>query len=330
MDMVATPGGRIAARRAPPSGGPAEPAVFVHGLGGSSTNWTDLMGLLRDRVDGVALDLPGFGFSPPPDDGDYTPGGHARSVIGLIEAEGRAPVHLFGNSLGGAVTLRVAAERPDLVRSLTLISPALPDLRPRRFTAGFVPLAAPVLGDRMARALASQDPHRRAQQVMALCFADPAAVPPQVLDFAAAELHRRRRLTYANDALLASLRGLLLDYLRQGRRSPWRQLPAVSAPTLVIAGGRDRLVHPRVIARVVREIPGARLLMVPGGGHIEQMEHPELVDRAVGELLADIAESAEIAVPTAPARTGDPLPWRGIAAGHGTVRPGEHSRTFRS
>lgn len=264
---------------------PAEPAVYVHGMGGASTNWTDLMALLRDRLDGVALDLPGFGHSPPRDDGDFTPFGHARSVIALIEAEFRAPVHLLGNSLGGTVALRVAADRPDLVRSLTLISPALPDLRLRRFTAGFVPLAAPVVGERIARALSTMDPVRRARQIIALCFADPTILPPEVFADGVAEIVRRRRLPYADDALLATLRGLVVDYLTAGQRSPWQQLPAVSAPALVIAGGRDRLVHPRVVARAAREIPEARLLVLPSAGHVGQMEHPELVARAVRELL---------------------------------------------
>ena len=58
------------------------------------------------------------------------------SVISLIEQRGNWPVHLIGNSLGGAVSTRVAARRPDLVRTLTLISPALPDLRPRLLPAG--------------------------------------------------------------------------------------------------------------------------------------------------------------------------------------------------
>jgi pimeloyl-ACP methyl ester carboxylesterase len=318
METVATPGGKLAVRRAPSSSRAAEPAVYIHGLGGAATNWTDLMGLLRDRLDGVALDLPGFGFSPPRDDGDFTPLGHARSVIGLIEAAGRAPAHLFGNSLGGAVALQVAADRPDLVRSLTLISPALPDLRLRPFTAGFVPLATPVLGERIARALAEQDPHVRARQVFALCFADPAAVPAEVLDVAAAELARRRRLTYANDALLASLRGLLIDYLRRGSSSPWRRLGAITAPTLIIAGRLDRLVHPRVIIRATRDIPGARLLMLARGGHIAQMEHPELVGRAVRDLLDEAGEAHR-------AR----WPGGGMPQPRGIVSSGEHSRNLR-
>ena len=90
------------------------------------------MGRLRDRVDGEALDLPGFGFSPPPKDGDFSPDGYARTVVSLLEYRDRGPVHLFGNSLGGDGG--PGRPPPDLVRTLTLVSPAMPDLRPRRHT----------------------------------------------------------------------------------------------------------------------------------------------------------------------------------------------------
>src|SRR5688572_20665380 len=63
----------------------ADPAVFVHGLGGSSTNWTDLMALLADRVDAHAPDLPGFGRSGPSPDGRYGLDTHARAVVGYVE-----------------------------------------------------------------------------------------------------------------------------------------------------------------------------------------------------------------------------------------------------
>src|ERR1700679_1490434 len=92
--------------RAPAEG--AEPAVFVHGLGGSSRNWTDLMAELsrpgpvpaEPVLSSEAIDLPGFGYSPPPADGDYSIDAHAAAVIDLIDAGGRWPVHLIGNSLG--------------------------------------------------------------------------------------------------------------------------------------------------------------------------------------------------------------------------------------
>src|SRR5438309_1353062 len=80
-------------RRTPPQGN--EPALFVHGLGGASTNWTDLMGLLADEVDGAALDLPGFGWSDPPTGPTYRLGVHVRAVVETLERWDRGPVHLF-------------------------------------------------------------------------------------------------------------------------------------------------------------------------------------------------------------------------------------------
>src|SRR4051794_25933976 len=89
------------------------PAVFVHGLGGSTQNWALLMDALARDVDGHAVDLPGFGQSPPPDDADLSVTAHMRAVVDYLELAGRGPVHLFGNSLGGAVATRLAALRPD-------------------------------------------------------------------------------------------------------------------------------------------------------------------------------------------------------------------------
>ncbi len=122
LRTVSLPGIGLTVRCRPGDRAGLPPALYVHGLGGSSQNWSALMPLLSDVVDGEAVDLPGFGDSPPPDDGDYSVTGHARAVIRLLDAEERGPVHLFGNSLGGAVATRVAAVRPDLVRTLTLVS----------------------------------------------------------------------------------------------------------------------------------------------------------------------------------------------------------------
>src|SRR6185503_17264405 len=98
---------RLHVRRAPGTSDAAEPAVFVHGLGGSATNWTDVMGLLQDRLSSAAPDLPGFGWSPPPSGDDYSLTVHARVITDYIEHDGQldrhGPVHLIGNSLGGTV-----------------------------------------------------------------------------------------------------------------------------------------------------------------------------------------------------------------------------------
>src|SRR2546430_4032332 len=110
-------------RETPATGAIAEPALYVHGLGGSSANWTDLAGLLSHRLDGQAIDLPGFGRSDPAC--SYTIQAVADRVVRWIEHADRGPVPLFGNSRGGAIAARVAGTRPDPGRALTPSSPGL-------------------------------------------------------------------------------------------------------------------------------------------------------------------------------------------------------------
>ncbi|KWW99311.1 putative hydrolase [Carbonactinospora thermoautotrophica] len=280
---------RLSIRRAEPcaDGAQPPPAVYVHGLGGSALNWTDLMGLLRDRVDGVAIDLPGFGESPPPADGDYSTFGHARAVLRLIEWLGKGPVHLLGNSMGGAVAVRVAAQRPDLVRTLTLISPALPDLRLRRTSASTGLLAVPGIGHALTRWIHRMPPERRAQAAAELVYANAAAVPEPLLRIAAEEYAKRSRCPWAQQALLASARGIIRAYLERGPQSLWSQAARVRAPTLLVYGRQDKLVDSRLAVRAAETFPRSRLVVLPDSGHVAMMEHPRLVAAAVRELLED-------------------------------------------
>ncbi|MCW2876222.1 MAG: hydrolase, alpha [Sphaerisporangium sp.] len=271
--------------------GPQEKAVFVHGLAGSATNWTDLMAELQDQVRGYALDLPGAGYSPASPSGDYSIAGHAAAVTALIEHVG-GPVHLLGNSLGGAVAVRVAATRPDLVRTLTLVSPALPDLFPRYGPARVAMSAAPRLGEWAVTRLRSLPPEQRIRATMAMCYADSGRVHPERLEDAVAELRRRDELPYAGQALVASARGLVSEYFRRGADNLWRLATQVTAPTLVVHGRHDRLVDPRMAARALRAFPDVRLVLLPDAAHVAQMEYPALVARHVRVLLEDSARMA--------------------------------------
>jgi pimeloyl-ACP methyl ester carboxylesterase len=278
---------------APPG---AEPAVFVHGLGGSSTNWTDLMDLLRrppaDGRDGPALaceavDLPGFGYSPVPASGDFSIDAMAVAVSDLIEQRGYWPVHLVGNSMGGAVAVRVAGRRPDLVRTLTLISPALPDLRPRLIPARLTLICAPGLGPwLLGRAALRMSPEDRASLVIRDVYADPDRVHPMRRAAEIAEMTRREGLGYADTVLVAATRGLVAEYFRRGPRSLWRDAVRVTAPTLVVYGSHDKLVRPSVAAAAARVFRGARVVLLPHTGHVAMMERPGLVANEVRGLLA--------------------------------------------
>lgn len=285
-DTVLVEGMPIFVRRTPSSSDDAQPALYVHGLGGASTNWTDLARLLAGRLSGEALDLPGFGHSAGSTSRDYSIRANVRVVIGLIEARGRGPVHLLGNSLGGLVSVLVAAQRPDLVRTLTLISPAMPVLRPKRGSDPLLPLLLlPGVSRLVERRLAGYSPEQRARAVIELCFADPSRIPEQRLAEAAEEVRRRGDLPWAANAFTRSLRGLVGSYLIPGRRSAWRQARNVRARTLVIWGARDRLVDVALAPRTAETIPDARLLVLPEIGHTAQLEDPVTTARAVLALL---------------------------------------------
>lgn len=291
LRSVSLPGLTLTVRSRPAGRTGPAPALFVHGLGGSSQNWSALMPLLADTLDSDAVDLPGFGDSPPPDDGDYSVTGHARAVIRLLDAGKRGPVHLFGNSLGGAVSTRVAAVRPDLVRTLTLISPALPEWRVQRPALPTGLLAAPGVASLFARLTKDWTAEQRTRGVMALCYGDPARVSDEAFRNAVAEMERRLELPYFWDAMTRSARGIVDAYTLGGQHGLWRQAERVLAPTQLVYGGRDRLVSYRMARRASAAFRGARLLTLPDAGHVAMMEYPEAVAQAFRELLDDCGGS---------------------------------------
>ncbi|GGU56932.1 alpha/beta fold hydrolase [Streptomyces bacillaris] len=291
LRSVALPGLTLTVRSRPADRTGRPPALFVHGLGGSSQNWSALMPLLADVVDPEAVDLPGFGDSPPPDDGNYSVTGHARAVIRLLDSGERGPVHLFGNSLGGAVATRVAAVRPDLVRTLTLISPALPEWRVQRSAAPTALLAVPGVAPLFARLTKDWTAEQRTRGVMALCYGDPARVSDEGFRNAVAEMERRLELPYFWDAMARSARGIVDAYTLGGQQGLWRQAERVLAPTQLVYGGRDRLVSYRMARRASAAFRDARLLTLPDAGHVAMMEYPETVAQAFRELLDDCGGS---------------------------------------
>ncbi|MER5433025.1 alpha/beta hydrolase [Streptomyces sp. NPDC002588] len=291
LRSVGLPGVTLTVRSRPPAREGLEPALYVHGLGGSSLNWSALMELLDGVVASEAVDLPGFGDSPPPDDGNYSVTAHARAVIRYLDSAGRGPVHLFGNSLGGAVSTRVAAVRPDLVRTLTLVSPALPELRVQRTALPTGLVGLPGVAALFTRLTREWTAEQRVRGVLALCYGDPGRVSPEAFQHAVEELERRLQLPYFWDAMTRSTRGVLSAYTLGGQHGLWRQAERVLAPTLLVYGGRDQLVGFRMAQRAARAFRGSRLLTLPDAGHVAMMEYPETVAMAFRELHAVTADT---------------------------------------
>jgi pimeloyl-ACP methyl ester carboxylesterase len=291
-EEVTSGGHTLHVRRTPGIGDTA--AVYVHGLGGSAMNWTDLAGQLGGHAPGLAVDLPGFGRSIPREGYDYSLETHADTLGEWLRGLELGPVHLLGNSMGGAIAMMLAARHPELLRTLTLISPAMPDLRPsvNRLSDPRMALAfLPVVGPRARRQLSLLTPQDRAQQLIDLCFADPSQVSPRRIEEAAAEYAERAKLAWATPALARSTLGLIRAWMAPRTRSLWAVAPRIVTPTLVVWGTEDRLVTVRKAPRTARLLPHGRLLVLPKVGHVAQMERPVTVARAVLGLWEAAAEN---------------------------------------
>lgn len=263
--------------------GDGEPAVLIHGLGGRATNWTDLMRALP--LQSFALDLPGFGHSDPtvrePGIDDFV-----ETVIAFVEQRlhGQA-VHLFGNSLGGVVAVDLVTRRPDLVRSLTLVSPALPGYRLTRSNYGVPVVAIPRVGDRMLARWQRGTVEQRVAGTLAVNFADPSGVHPVRLQELIEETQRRDGDEHAAATYLGSARSLMRSFLRPRVHNPWRRLRDIHVPLLVVYGRRDQLVDPVAAHRITREHPGAVVAVIMDSAHVSQIEAPLEVARLWSEHI---------------------------------------------
>jgi pimeloyl-ACP methyl ester carboxylesterase len=295
----------------------AEPVLCVHGFGGSSTNWTDLMHLLsHPAADGAAadgavgddagtpafsceaLDLPGFGFSRPAE-ASCTVSGQAALVAQLIEHRGRGPVHLVGNSFGGAVCTRVAATRPDLIKTVTLVAPAMPDLWVRPVTARFPALCVPKFGSWLLRRVQKMPARARVEASIATIYYDRTCVHPDRIAADIAETQRRDTLGYGDAVLVRCARSIVAEYLRLGRNSLWRDAAQVHAPVLVIYGSHDKIVDPRMAGRAARSFPRSRVVVLPRTGHVAQMERPAAVAAEFRQMVTAPEQGYDLREPAA-------------------------------
>jgi pimeloyl-ACP methyl ester carboxylesterase len=255
--------------------GAGDPLVLIHGLGTNRGVWAEAAAHLSRERRVIAVDVPGFGGSPPAGEG-FELSDVAAAVTAEAEERIGAGYDLLGHSLGGAVALTAAALRPDLVRRLILGAPA--GFRPRsERLAEAVSLAAPPLlaaRRRFGRRLVATPAGRRTLLWGALL--DGGRLSPdraQAMLDASAGAHRLRDAT--RSALLADLTG---------------QLTELDTPVGFLWGEQDPLM-PRSTQEALRRIrPEAPVEVVPEAGHVAQLERPKVFADAVERLLERIGD----------------------------------------
>src|SRR5215212_3471605 len=196
-----------------PDDGPAPPpVVLVHGLGGSHLNWVNIAPALARHRRVVALDLPGFGFTPAL--GRDTSVNHNAALLSrFIHRVLGERVVLVGNSMGGMVSLLLADRRPEQVVGLALIDPALPNPGARsdpQVAATFAMYAVPRVGELVLTKYNSRFSDRqRVRGTIALCFADPSRADAAVMDAGVELAAWRRSIPDPEGEFLGAARSLL-------------------------------------------------------------------------------------------------------------------------
>jgi pimeloyl-ACP methyl ester carboxylesterase len=146
-------------------------------------------------------------------------------------------------------------------------------------------IAVPGVGERLVPKYLENDAGARVRGTIDVCFADPSRVSPLRMAEAVEEVKSRDHLTYASDAFLRSLRGLLKTFVDVGPNRPWKLAERVTCPTLVIYGRKDPLVDARSAHRVTKHFTNAHVVVLPDSGHVAQMEHPDFVSAAWERFL---------------------------------------------
>ena len=276
-------------------GGHGRPILLIHGLGGSHVNWSAVAEPLTAYGAVTAIDLIGFGRTPP---AERSSGVSAQRdlVIAYLRQYADAPAVLIGNSMGGLISMLVAKEAPELVESLVLVDSALPVVRPRIDADVLRRLAlplVPVLGPRSARDRydkATATPDAFIDELYEVLFADPSRVRPQDRAKAVAMFRERMTMPWAGDAFTDAARSIFNIVARGGRFA--RRVSEIEAPALIVHGDSDRLVDVASARWLSRRRPDWRLEVLEDVGHVPQLEVPDQFLDIVGGWLADNAMSA--------------------------------------
>lgn len=262
------------------AGDDGSPLLLLHGggLDAAALSWGAVIGPLARRRRLLAPDLPGYGLSDPPDRAVST-GFYAAVVRDLLVAAGWSRASVVGLSLGGAVALQLALDRPEVVDRLVLVgSYGLQDRAPWQRTAWLL-LRLPGLG-RTPYALLRRSRRLTAWTLGAL-LRDRRALTPELVDAAWAEVRRPA----AAGAWVAFQRA---EIGWGGLRTTFvPRLGEVRAPTLILHGEADQAVPVAAARRAHAALPGSMLQILPGCGHWLPRDCPGPFLAAVDRFLGD-------------------------------------------
>jgi pimeloyl-ACP methyl ester carboxylesterase len=236
--------------------GDANAVILLHGLGSSLHTWEPWAQVLSAHFRVIRYDLPGFGLTGPDPTGDYTDARSVAVLAALMDKLSLPKASLIGNSMGGKLAWQFAAEHPDRVDKLVLISPdgyASPG-----FEYGKKPEVPTV-----AKMLPYTLPRWMLRMNLVPAYADKSRLTDATV------------ARYRDMMLAPGVRRALLDRTAQVMlEPPDPMLRRIHAPTLLVWGEKDALIPFTNAQDYLKVIPNARLVSFPDLGHVPQEEDP--------------------------------------------------------
>lgn len=250
-----------------------QPLVLLHGTSASLHTWDGWAAALSSRHRVIRIDLPGFGLTGPFADGDYRMPHYTAFIVALLDNLKVGQVVLAGNSLGGQIAWETALAYPQRVSRLILVDAAGFPLNSTSVPIGFRIARIPELAPLVSKLL----PRQMIEASVRNVYGDPQRVTPQLVD------------RYYELTLRPGNREALVQRFSQ-RDDPTRnqaRISRIGIPTLIIWGGRDRLIPPANAALFNTAIKGSQVAMFDTLGHVPQEEDAASTVAVVEAFLAN-------------------------------------------
>lgn len=260
--FVEVAGARVRVREQGPAGAP--PVILIHGFTFSLESWDGWAADLSQDYRVIRYDLLGHGLTGPDPQQRYAAQERAEFLADLMDALGLDSATIAGNSLGGTVAWRFAATWPDRVDNLILVDPGVFPFN----EVGDEPVEPPAA----IQAFLQLAPEAGVRQSLAFSYADPAAVSETRVQTIIDMMRREGN----GDAFIAHIREFTMP-------DPTALLAQISAPTLILWGGRDFLIPASQGPRVEAAIPDARLIIYDDLAHAIHEDDPA---RTVADVRA--------------------------------------------
>jgi pimeloyl-ACP methyl ester carboxylesterase len=236
-----------------------EPIVLLHGTAASLHTWDGWTRALARRRRVIRLDFPGFGLTGPFPDGDYTMAHYVRFLGHFLDALRVGRCVLVGNSFGGNVAWHVALAEPGRVAKLILVDSGGYAHASTKTPIGFRIARLPVLN----KIVEYVTPRSAIESSVRDAYGDPGRVTPALVD------------RYYELTLREGNRRALVQRLQQKRRGQdAERIRELKLPTLILWGGRDRLVPLSVGRHFKQDIAGSELVVLDELGHVPHEEDP--------------------------------------------------------